>query len=60
VVAFIQYHANTIANMPAHERWKLREMSVLSMMQVMRDCPDRKIRREAFQVLVRLGVVRAC
>jgi hypothetical protein len=60
VVAFIQYHANTIANMPAHERWKLREMSVLSMMQVMRDCDNRKTRTDAYNVLVKMGVFAPC
>lgn len=60
IVAFIQHHANTIANMPAQERWKLREISVLSMMQVMRDCDDRKTRTDAYNVLVKLGVFAPC
>ena len=60
VAALIQRHGNTIANLPVHVRCEIREMSVLSMMQVMRDCDDRKTRADAYDVLVKMGVFAPC
>lgn len=45
-------------NLTAQERDGLRREAITAMLEVMRDCPDRKVRAEALEVLKAMGVAR--
>lgn len=47
-----------VARMTDQERHELREFVVNTAAEVMRDCPDEEVRAKAYEVLVKMRVVR--
>lgn len=48
-----------VAGLSDQDRGELRRFAVAQLAEVMRDCDDPEIRREAFDVLADMGVVRS-
>ncbi|MEO5493037.1 MAG: hypothetical protein ABIR08_03310 [Sphingomonas sp.] len=49
---------NGLATMTDQQRGELRRCVVNGMCEVMRDCPDEQVRREAYDVLKTMKVIR--
>ncbi|WP_176401114.1 hypothetical protein [Sphingobium sp. Z007] len=54
------HHAPAIAKWTPAQRWELHQLAVNSLLEVMRDCDDPKVRADAFAVLVKMGVAQPC
>jgi hypothetical protein len=55
-VALVRHYAPMTRHWTAAERYRLRQIVVQSMLDVMRDCPDRQVRADAHAVLMKMGV----
>lgn len=60
LAAMIEYYRPRIKRWPPADRWKLRQIVIDTLLEVMRDCPDRQVRREAHRILVKVGVTTCC
>lgn len=48
----------TLAGMTDHERGELRQLVVKACAEVLRDCADGDVRADAYDVLVKMKVVK--
>ena len=60
VFALIERYAPTIATWPAYDRWRVRQIAVDTLLQVMRDCDDPGVRANAYRELVKMGIAQPC
>ena len=60
VRALVAHHAPAIAKWTPAQRWELHQIAVNSLLEIMRDCDDPKVRADAFAVLVKMGVAQPC
>ena len=51
-------YADMLATLNDQERGELRQTAVASMCELMRDCDDREVRAEAYDILTQLKVIR--
>lgn len=51
-------YADMLANLTDQERGEVRSIVVSSMCELMRDCEDREVRSEAYDILTQLKVIR--
>ena len=50
-------YAEMLAILNDQERGEMRQMAVASMCELMRDCHDREVRAEAYDILTQLKVI---
>jgi hypothetical protein len=58
VAGLIDRYASTIAAWPAADRWRMRQLAVNTLLEVLRDCDDKRVRMDAYNALVKIGVAQ--
>ncbi|QLQ17649.1 MAG: hypothetical protein HZT43_01345 [Exiguobacterium profundum] len=56
-VEYLKRHRDALASLSDQERGDLRQLTVASMLQIMRDSADETIRADAYDVLQKLKVI---
>lgn len=53
---FVKKHRERLAELDHQQRGRLRQAAITAMLEVLRDCPDPKVRVEAYDILTTLKV----